>query len=184
MSYNPEIHHRRSIRLKGYDYSSTGAYFVTICVHQRECLFGEVCDGGMLVNPCGSVVESIWGGLSERFSGIILDAHVIMPNHFHGIIIIDGVGAPLAAPEKYSESCKGAASGAPTVGSIVRVFKSLSAIAVNRLLDRSERPLWQRNYHERIIRNDAELNAARKYIGENPLKWDMDTENPANLAVP
>jgi hypothetical protein len=93
MKYNPEIHHRRSIRLKHYDYSQPGAYFVTICTHNRECLFGEIVSGAMVLNDAGKMVEKWWYELNTKFLNIEPDAHIIMPNHFHGIIII--VGADL-----------------------------------------------------------------------------------------
>ena len=194
MKYNPEIHHRRSIRLKEYDYATTGAYFVTVCVHDRECLFGETVDGVMRLNSAGEMVRIEWEGLPERFPNITMDEYVIMPNHFHGIIIISdvaasvvSVGAPLATPafgsaaiDKGAATNQGAASSAPTLGSIMRTFKSISAIDVNRVLERQGRPLWQRNYYERVIRDDVEMDAARRYILENPLKWNLDRENPAN----
>jgi putative transposase len=94
MTYNPDIHHRRSIRLQNFDYASAGAYFVTICTQLRECLFGEVVDDVMVANDAGRMVESVWYGLPERFSGIELDAFVILPNHVHFILFL--VGAPLA----------------------------------------------------------------------------------------
>jgi len=186
MKYDPDKHHRRSIRLQEYDYSTIGAYFVTICAQGRACLFGEVRDGAMWLNDAGRMVSEGWLKLPGKFPAVALDEHMIMPNHFHGIICI--VGAPLAAPDfelrhmnKGAEiTNQGAASSAPTLGSIMRVFKSMSAIDVNRVLDRSGVPVWQRNYYERVIRDERELDAARKYILENPIKWHLDRENPAN----
>lgn len=94
MAFNPDIHHRRSLRLKGYDYSSVGAYFVTICTWQRECLFGAIEDGEMRLNTMGLIVESLWCRLPEHFTNIDLDTYAIMPNHFHGILqITTPVGA-------------------------------------------------------------------------------------------
>lgn len=168
MTYNPDIHHRRSIRLREFDYSSIGGYFVTTCVQNRECLFGEVLDGVMVLNDAGRLVESVWNGLPERFPSIELDAFVAMPNHVHFIINIE-----------VSAGKDGAGQGrAPTLDRIVGAFKSISATQVNRLLLRTGQPLWQRNYYERVIRNDAELNGFRDYIIHNPLKWEDDTENP------
>jgi putative transposase len=205
MAYNPDIHHRRSIRLRDYDYAGNGAYFVTICVHGRECLFGEITDCEMRLNDAGRLVEDVWKGLPGRFPQVELDEYIIMPNHFHGIIVItddvealfaapgceESVGALLAAPAFESDqkgkgaasgvNKQGAASSARTLGQIMRSFKSISAIGVNRLLQRQERPLWQRNYYERIIRHEAELDAARKYIAENPMKWAEDKENPGYI---
>ncbi len=182
MTYNTDIHHRRSIRLKGFDYSSANAYFVTMCVRDRECLFGAIVDGAMTLNDAGRMVETAWAELSERFPRLVIDEFMVMPNHVHGIIVIMGsVGAPLAAPGCESDQKgEGAASSAPTLGQIMRAFKSLSAIGVNRLLQRQQRPLWQRNYYERIIRNENELAAVRDYIRQNIVNWAGDEENPEN----
>ncbi len=174
VKFNPDKHHRRSTRLKGYDYSGAGAYFITICTHGRECLFGEVMDGAMRLNDTGRAVQAEWARLPERFQSVDLDEFVVMPNHVHGII---HVGALLAAPLLVPPG-QGAASSAPTLGDILRAFKSISAIAVNRLLGRSGRSLWQRNYYEHIIRNEHELARAREYIANNPLQWALDRENP------
>ncbi|MEX0269032.1 hypothetical protein AB3R30_07810 [Leptolyngbyaceae cyanobacterium UHCC 1019] len=96
MAYNPAKHHRRSIRLKGYDYSSPGAYFITICTHQRDCLFGEIADGTMHLNQLGQIVSASWQRLPHHFLNVELDAFVVMPNHIHGILILcDRRGAAL-----------------------------------------------------------------------------------------
>ena len=96
MPYDPAKHHRRSIRLAQYDYSLMGAYFVTVCVHERCCLFGDVVDADMRLNDAGCLVQTAWDELPGRFPGVELDGFVIMPNHFHGIVVI--VGAGLALP--------------------------------------------------------------------------------------
>jgi len=171
-----EIHHRHSIRLKGYDYSQTGYYFVTICTRNRECVFSDVVDGKMKLSRIGQLVQIAWNDLLERFHNLELDEFAVMPNHVHGIIII--VEAGLALPNQ------GAASSAPTkdistrLGDVVRAFKSVSAINVNRFLSRLGVPLWQRNYYEHIIRNEESLNRVREYIETNPLHWELDRENP------
>ena len=182
MTYHPDIHHRRSLRLREFDYSAAGAYFVTVCVYGRECIFGGIVQQDMVLNEAVRKVEEIWRLLPERFPNVVVDEFVVMPNHMHGIIFI--VGAPLAAPlTRLGAKRQGAASGAPTLGSIMRAFKSLSAVNVNRLLDRQECPLWQRNYHERVIRDERELFVIREYIQYNPQKWHDDKENPANIPV-
>ena len=89
MKYNSHIHHRRSIRLKGYDYSQNGVYFVTICVQNRECLFGKIKNGEMILNNAGKMIEKYWHQIPEHYPNVILDVFVIMPNHVHGILIID-----------------------------------------------------------------------------------------------
>jgi REP element-mobilizing transposase RayT len=174
VTFDPDKHHRRSIRIKGYDYSRAGAYFVTICTHGRECLFGEIMDGEMRLNDAGQAAQAEWVRLPERFQSIELDEFVIMPNHLHGIILVE---AGLAPPDGGAPN-RGAASSAPTLGNILRAFKSISAIAVNRLLGRSGRSLWQRNYYEHIVRSENELAHIREYIANNPTQWALDRENP------
>ena len=101
MHFNPDIHHRQSIRLRDYDYSQPGAYFITICTHQRESLFGYITDGMMNMNATGMLVDATWRDLPNRYPTIELGDHVVMPNHFHGIVhILDGhpVGARFIAP--------------------------------------------------------------------------------------
>jgi len=169
------IHHRRSMRLNGYDYAQAGAYFITICIQNRLGLFGDIVDGEMRLNDAGRMVQSVWEALPERFSGFESDAFVVMPNHVHGIVTF--VGAGQALPEE-----NGAASSAPTLGDVVRAFKSLSAIRVNRLLRRFG-PLWQRNYYEHVIRNERELEKIREYMATNPLKWALDRENPQRTGL-
>lgn len=189
MTFNPEIHHRRSIRLKGYDYSQAGAYFVTICTNDKESIFGDVMDKEMRLNECGKITLNCWADLPKHYSQIELDEFIIMPNHVHGIVVF--VGAPLAAPgimaapgidvlpgasatKNKAQKKKGAASSAPTLGDVIRTFKSMSAIAVNRVLDRQGVPVWQRNYYEHIIRNENELYKTRAYVADNPLNWETD----------
>jgi len=174
MKYSPDVHHRRSIRLKNYDYSQAGAYFVTLCIQNRECVLGEIIDRNMHLSPVGENVLLQWTNLPQRFAGLELDVFVVMPNHFHSIISINPVGAPLAAPYFVSNE-KGAASSAPTVGKILRAFKSISAIEGNRLLNRSNQPFWQRNYWEHVIRNEKELMTLRQYILSNPAQWELDS---------
>ena len=186
MKFDPDFHQRHSIRLASYDYSTAGYYFVTVCVQGRECLLGEIVEGRVVLNAAGRMVENVWMELPQRFSSVTLDTLVVMPNHFHGIIILQPpVGAPLAAPSyRQNETTdQGAASSAPTdktLGDMVRAFKSISAIGVNRIIDRSGQPFWQRNYYERIIRDENELLQIRQYIRDNPVKWVIDDENPAN----
>ena len=187
MKFDPDIHHRHSIRLRGYDYSTAGYYFVTFCVQGRECLFGEIVDSEVVLNNAGLMIENVWQKLPQRFPNVVLDSSVVMPNHFHGIIIIQPpVGAPLAAPDdrQNGNTNQGAASSAPTdnktLGDVIRSFKSISAIGANKIIGRSGQPLWQRNYYERIIRNENELHQIQQYIHDNPMQWETDDENPAN----
>ena len=178
---------RRPLRLPGFDYSSEGAYFVTMCTRNRECLFGHVVNGKMCLKEAGRMVQRVWDGLSDRFPVIESDAFVVMPNHVHGILV---VGAALAPPKRRKAGAGlapprwGAASSAPTrfasttLGTVLRAFKSISAIGVNRLLSRSGQPPWQRSYYEHVIRDEESLKRLREYIATNPLRWQLDRENP------
>lgn len=156
-------HHRRSIRLEGYDYAQVGAYFVTICAFHRENLFGEVENGEVKLNPFGKVVQRHWGDLSDHFPTLSLDAFVIMPNHVHGILVLDGTRAGHRP--------------APTLADIVRGFKTFSAREINQMRRMSDSPVWQRNYYDHIIRNETALERIRCYIAENPQQWATDSEN-------
>ena len=176
MRFDPAGHRRRSLRSPGHDYSQPGDYFVTICTRNRECLLGNVLAGRVQLSEVGQYVREEWAALPERFPTIEMDAFVVMPNHLHGIIAIKPVGALLAAPR--SENGRGAASSAPTVGDIVRAFKSITAIKGNQMLDTPGRAFWQRNYYERVVRDDEELAHIREYVALNPSQWDIDRENP------
>lgn len=195
MRFDPEIHHRRSIRLRGYDYAVEGAYFITICTFQRESLLGQVTGGEMMLNESGRAVQEVWEGLPAHFSQVFLDAFVIMPNHLHGIIVLNGpaepgVGAGLRPAQDStahgsavgrSETCPYGSGGGETrvpVAEIVRALKSFSARRINQIRDNPGVPVWQRNYYERVIRDEAEMERARRYILENPIKWETDRENP------
>jgi REP element-mobilizing transposase RayT len=181
-------HHRRSIRLREWDYRSDGAYFVTICTHERECLLGEVHDGAMALSPYGCVVQSCWLSLPDHFAGAELDAFVVMPNHAHAIVILFGrgkaFGGELEGPASMAGSPpnalplqkRGAISG--SLAAIVQSRKSVSARRINQLRDTPGAPVWQRNYYEHIIRNARELDAIRQYIDANPANWELDSDNP------
>jgi putative transposase len=197
MPYNPHKHHRRSIRLKGYDYSQTGGYFVTICTEHRGCLLGEIIDGEMNLNDLGRLIEQCWRDLPQRFPWVSIDEFIVMPNHVHGIIWInhDGVGAPFANDKqssiygsKKTNRQEGMvavrAKDAPTrnLGYVVGAYKSITAIryrlGVNRhKWNEASGKLWQGNYYEHIIRGEKDLTAIRTYINNNPVNWLSDEEN-------
>ena len=201
--YNPEKHNRRSIRLKGYDYAQCGAYFITICTQDRQCLLGEIQNGEMHLNEIGYMVQNAWNELPAKYTGIDIDESIIMPNHMHGIIILPApVGAgPRACPEykqpRPNSNARNNADyiptqtghpqgGAPTLPDIVHRYKSFTTSEYRTNVVKLNWPpfpgrLWQRNYYERIIRNDSEINRIRLYIINNPLRWDDDENNPANL---
>ena len=188
--YNPNIHHRRSIRLKGYDYTQAGLYFITICCQNRACLFGEIQNGEMVLNEYGNIAYNEWAKLVERFTNFELDVFQIMPNHIHGIIAL--VGATLAVAQidgiaqidndisdnKIGQLQKGQPQGiAPTVGDIVGAYKSLVAngcLDIYKSKNEMMGKLWQRNYHEHIIRNEQSYQTISNYIINNPAKWEED----------
>lgn len=181
LKYDPDQPFRHSIRLPGYDYAQPGAYFVTVCTKDRECLFGEVLNGKMVLNEAGRMVEGVWGELPRNYTGIDVAGFVVMPNHIHGIIVLATGGAgPRACPDGGRQQ-----GAAPTMSlmDVVHRFKSLTTtryrhgVAEWNWLPFPGR-LWLRNYYERIIRNEAELNCVRQYIIDNPMQWEMDRENP------
>lgn len=171
MKYNPEIHHRRSIRLKGYDYSQAGAHFVTICTQSRKCLFGEITDKEMRLNEAGIILQAAWDALPDHYPFVELDAWIIMPNHVHGIIVLgDEVEAGLKpAPTTKTRH---------ELSEIVRALKSFSSRRINERHRTSGEKLWQRNYWEHIVRNESELNRSREYIRNNPAQWELDKLHP------
>ncbi|KJS74862.1 MAG: transposase [Serpentinimonas sp.] len=186
MAYHPDLRHRRSLRLQGYDYAQAGAYFVTICTQDRACVFGAITDGAMRHNDAGRLIKSEWDALPGRFPGIEADGFIVMPNHVHGILWIPPtdtpsnatVGAQFIAPSTQCATNQGAMNRAPTLGDIVRAFK---AVVTRRLRQMGLAEFsWQRNYYEHIIRNDEALNHIREYIVNNPLQWALDRENPEN----
>jgi len=182
MKYDPDKHRRRSIRLQGYDYASEGAYYVTIVTQRRECLFGEVVDGEIGLNAAGQMIEKWWLELGHKFPTVSLGAYVIMPNHFHGTIVINDVGADLGVGPAVSNN-KGAHAGAP-LPTIIQWFKTMTTNEYIRGVKQSGWPvfdgkLWQRNYYEHIIRNDDDCNRISNYIETNPADWATDDENPA-----
>jgi REP element-mobilizing transposase RayT len=193
--YNPDLHHRRSIRLRDYDYSQEGAYFLTICTKDRECLFwnvGAYCDTPSLVTPLplndlGHIVEEEWLRTSDLRPQIGLDAYVVMPNHFHGIVEInqDGTMATerrdVQGVYQYAPTKDRIRSPSQTIGAVVRGFKSAATTRVNARRGTPGTPIWQRNYHEHVIRNDADLTRIRDYIVANPSHWAEDENNPINI---
>jgi putative transposase len=180
MLYDPDVHHRRSIRLKGFDYSSVNAYFVTVCVEKRRCQLGEIANSEMVLNECGKVVVECWTDLPNHYSNIQLDQYVVMPNHFHGIIQIGGVElkADSVLPER--AGYKPAPTNTHGLSEIVRGFKTFSARRINMMLRITGKAFWQRNYYEHVIRNDNDSNRIRQYIVTNPANWQSDTLYNAN----
>lgn len=173
MKYNPQIHHRRSIRLNGYDYSQAGLYFVTICCANREHRFGIIENDEMILNDAGKIANEYWLEIPKHFPNAVLHEHVVMPNHIHGIVELTDattVGAenflPLHPRNEFQKMIP------RSIGSIVKGFK----IGVTKWFRNNTdiETVWQRNYHEHIIRNEQSYQTISDYIINNPAKWKDD----------
>lgn len=189
---------RRSIRLPDFDYATPGAYFVTICAHERACLFGDVVGGVVRLNDYGEMVRQTWDALPHHFANVKLDQFVIMPNHVHGIVVLTdhhGVGATHASPvivaSEHGRATHARATHASplqrgpktqSIGAIVGSFKSAATKRINTLRATPGHPVWQRNYYERVIRDDGDLAALRDYVAGNPARW-ADDDNHSQRAV-
>jgi REP-associated tyrosine transposase len=183
MKFDPKIHHRRSIRLKGYDYTQSGAYYITIVTYQRQHLFGEVVDGVMCLNELGQIAQDEWFKTTviRPYVELSEDEFVVMPNHVHGIIWIHNNIVrsrrrrdPTDHDDNIEQFGKPVSKSIPT---IVRAYKSAVTYAVNALQNQRGATLWQRNYYEHIIRDEKDLQAKRNYILGNPMNWEDDDEN-------
>jgi REP element-mobilizing transposase RayT len=181
-----QILNRHSTRLKEYDYSQTGGYFATICTHHRQCLFGDVVQGKIILNPFGKIVEEEWQRTKQMRQGVDLDIFIVMPNHIHGIVIL--MGSPMFANRRgtmhRAPTPQFEQFGRPTTNSIptiIRGIKSSVTQRINIFRGTPGQPVWQRNYYEHIIRNEIDLEEIREYIQNNPLKWLEDENHPANI---
>jgi putative transposase len=211
---NPTKFNRRSTRLRGYDYTQSGACFVTICANENDIpivcrgdacvalnlssntdpntgpkptdVFGHIDNGRMIQNHAGRIIEQSWLAIPDHFLSVVLDEFVVMPNHVHGILIIDdndNIRATHASPLQIkSNSNTGPKPG--SVGAVVGAFKSATTKQINQARSTPGAKVWQRNYHDRIIRNDDELNRIREYIINNPANWDSDDNNPNHKERP
>jgi REP element-mobilizing transposase RayT len=180
MKYDPAVHHRRSVRLQGYDYSRAGAYFITICTRNRTCLFGAINYEKMVLNDAGQIVVDEWMKTAEIRRQIKIDEFVVMPNHFHGIVWVrdaNGRGTARRAPTTMEQFGKPVSGSIPT---IVRSFKSAVTKRINELRRTPGAKLWQRGFYEHIIRNEPELNRIRQYIMDNTIKWSLDGNYPGD----
>lgn len=180
MVYDPEIHHRRSIRVQGFDYASRNAYFVTICVVKRHCVLSQIRDSKVVLSSFGKIVSACWNDLPNHYSHIELDEFVVMPNHVHGIIRIVGAGfkpALTGAPSAPYANTGAGLKPAPTMhglAEVVRALKTFSARRINTFRKTAGAAFWQRNYYEHIIRNGEDLKNVRDYIIANPVNWEND----------
>jgi len=187
MTYDKNIHHRRSVRLKNYDYSQNGVYFVTICTKDKECLFGEVRDGKMTLNEAGEKAEEYWKKIEKLHDFVKLGAFVVMPNHIHGIIFIEQNNEDVGASHRHAQEEKRVCqwqtpTNTHSIHKIQLPPKSISSIinhykgAVKKWGNKNgeESFSWQRNYHEHIIRNEEALQKIHDYIVHNPELWKKD----------
>jgi putative transposase len=176
-----EKHERKSIRLKEFNYSQPGEYFVTICTNNHECMFGTIVNDKMDLNDKGRIIDGCWKGIPEHFLNVELDEYVVMPNHIHGILILnDSVGT------RHAVSLLQERFGKPVPGSlstIVRSFKSAVTKQINEMHLTGNAPFWQARYYDRIIRNEKELNNIRDYIANNIVTWASDKENPEEAPI-
>jgi len=168
--FNPNIHHRSSIRLKGYDYSQEGLYFITLCCQDRMCLFGDIINGEMVLNEYGKIAKNEWLKTPEIRPNVELCDFVIMPNHVHGIIRM-GRGE-LHSPDNRGECNSPLRSPSQTIGAIVRGYKS--SVTKNIVLLGFVGKIWQRNYYEHIIRDGKSFQTISEYIKNNPVNWKND----------
>ena len=168
---------RRSLRLQGYDYAKSGAYFVTVVTHDRRCLFGEIAGGGVRLNHPGRVVAETWEWLETRYPFVTLDEYVVMPNHLHGLLAITDEGGR-AGDSRIAPTGDRSGVGRKALGSLIGAFKTVATKRVNVARGAPGRRLWQRNFHDRVVRSEEDLDHIRAYIRDNPLRWELDAENP------
>jgi len=183
IKFDPQKHHRRSIRLKDYDYSQAGGYYVTIVVQGRECLFGEIVKREMFLNDFGKIADECWRSIPDHFPFVELGAYVVMPNHVHGIIVItdNGRGAALLRPYNHpdiNDNPHKINVKPGSLGAIVRSYKSAVSYRIHK--EHNTTGIWQRNYYEHILRDEKDLQNKADYIEANPSLWDEDDNNPAN----
>ncbi|AFZ27114.1 transposase [Cylindrospermum stagnale PCC 7417] len=184
MENHTKSFYRRSLRLRGYDYSQAGAYFITICTNKRKCLFGNIANNEVNLNELGNIVLDFWYSLPSKYPNIELDEFIIMPNHLHGIIVITDL-------ETIYKSHSQQLTNVGTIHElslrerrnillpkVIGYFKMNAAKAINQKISASGTSLWQGNYYEHIVRNESELERIRQYIVNNPLKWALDCDNP------
>jgi putative transposase len=184
--YNPDRHRRRSIRLRGYDYSQGGVYVVTIVTANREYLFGEIVDAEMQYSDYGMIAAREWEKSGVIRAEIDLDAWIIMPNHVHGIVVLTEREESVRDREQVYDAEPFASELAQrrrgtmnrSLSSFVQGYKAAVTTGINTLRQVRGVPVWQRNYYERIVRDEDEYNRFREYIINNPLRWVNDRENP------
>jgi REP element-mobilizing transposase RayT len=165
---------RKLNRLKDYDYSQSGYYFVTICTRGRKEFFGSVREGRMKLNKYGEIINKCWDELPKHYLNCLLDSFVIMPNHVHGIIVIDNENIVGNGLKPF-----------PTHGlsEIIRGFKTFSSRKINEEIKNGNKFQWQKSFYDNIIREEKSLHNLRQYVMYNHLKWEFDIENKENTHI-
>jgi len=177
VSHGPEVHQRRSLRLAGYDYRWPGTYFVTVCAHGHRYLFGEIIEGAMHPNALGELVETCWQEIPAHIAATRLDAFALMPNHLHGIVVIECRGKACLAPTLDGPGAPSEPTYPPrgvpsrSLGAIVGAFKSSVTRQARQQGLIGAEALWQRGYYEHIIRSDREWEEIARYTTSNPALW-------------
>jgi putative transposase len=172
---------RKALRLKSFDYSKPGAYFVTICTENRKCVLENIVAGKIKLTTVGEIVKKYWLKLPEKFENIRVDEYVIMPNHIHGIIVIEKYDCEPGNVVAIHELPLQKKRRMMLIPRAIGFLKMNSSKQINRKMKLSNIFQWQRNYYEHIIRDEEDLNEIRKYIINNPLQWELDKENPKNI---
>jgi putative transposase len=172
MRYDPAKHHRRSMRLRHWDYAQPGFYFLTFCVQYRQCLFGQVIDGKMQLNQFGTIVAKEWQRSQTIRQELKLDQWVVMPNHFHALVQIMPGNSRAAPSPHFSMRPR-------SISSLVAGFKSITTTQINQLRRSPGQKVWQRNYYDSIVYTDRGLAKVRRYIANNPYQWHIDQLHPA-----
>ncbi len=196
-AYDKYRTHHTSRRLRGYSYTRPAAYFVTVCTKDRVCLFGEITDGQMRLNEIGQIVDEEWRRSEALREEVTLDVHVVMPNHVHGVVVIapsdgevDPHGYDLMPGDRGSDMARHVATSskpqfgnpeAGSLGTIVGAFKSAATRRINASRNTPGATVWQRNYHDRILRDEDEWRRCRQYIETNPARWIEDENHPTRL---
>lgn len=187
-----DFHNRKQIRLTGYDYAKNGAYFITICTQNRECVFGDVLSVGarhavpdpmnsistaiFMPNEMGKIAKESWRNIGEHFENVEMGPYMIMPNHMHGIICIDsGTACRAPTPEQFGKPVNG------SISTIIRSFKSFVTRKIRKTIRQDNFIVWQRSYYEHVIRTEDDYNRISEYIVMNPENWLQDEENPAQI---
>ena len=170
MGFDENMRNRKLNRLQDYDYSREGYYFVTVCVQDKQRIFGEIHHGEMALNKYGNIINDAWRWLGDQYDYVALDECVIMPDHIHGIICI-------------YNARRGGSRTAPTIkplGRLIGAFKTVSTKHINQMRNTPGMQLWQRSFYDHIIRSEEDLNRVREYIANNPLQWDGYLGNKNN----